>query len=702
MPDRFRAAAAGPGNREASFAGSTGAHRGRGAASRGVPLVVRASPATRWLPVAAVVIVAVLLVGPALLDPGNRVAGEQGDPAAAVWQLHEMGAGRLGLIDPTTTSSANAPSGAYLRRPIEVSTAAFDVVALGAVRVFGAVVAYNLLLVLAVVANGLAMLFLARRIGLGTVAATLSALAFAAAPPLLIELQLHVALAFAFTIPLVAAFGAQLLERPALRSAVVAGAITGFAVYVNPYLPLYTATVLAAFLVAVLVRHHARGLSAVLVAGGTAAAIALPAVVVVVANHASVVAETHRTIEEVDLFALSAGDYLRAFGEWWVALPVVIVVVLGFRPLRALTPAWGALLASGAVGFVLTLASRLTVAGFTVRMPSRLLFELFPIWRVIGRASVLVWFVVALFLGAACSRVDARQGWKLAPLALAAIVVLAAVAWADGAHWRGQPWFPVNTDPQLTALFARTRGRVAEYPLWGFDNAIGPYLARQTLHGRQLLNGGIPNTLSADLASVAGDAGDPQAAMALAVAGVTRIAAHGGAPVPDGTVPVVRTRDGAEVYDVLRSDRPAVAVLSGAYAREQQAGGRSFRWVGDQGRFEVISAEPGRYTLRFVASAAGAAPRELRIGDTALGTLTSTPQVFTVCVDTHATDEGLGVSRTRLGTAEGPVRLGVGDPRRASLAVWSESVTPGCGEGIRSASSMTATELWTGRTILDG
>ena len=277
-------------------------------------LDVMAPRAWGWLPVVAVLLVAPLLVGGALLDPGRRVAGLPGDPSSAVWQLGEMGTGRLGLVSPTTTPSANAPSGARLRRPIEVSTAAFDVVALGFVRLMGPVAAYNWLLVLAVVTNGLAMVYLGRRLRFGPFAQTAAAVAFAASPVLLVELQLHVALSFAFTIPLVAAYAMRVVEEPGVAPAIAAGALTGASAYVNPYLPLYTATLLGVFLVVATAQRGKRALGSAAAAIATAAVVALPAALVILLNRGSVVDETRRTIEEVGLYSLGALDYLRSFG----------------------------------------------------------------------------------------------------------------------------------------------------------------------------------------------------------------------------------------------------------------------------------------------------------------------------------------------------------------------------------------------------
>jgi hypothetical protein len=657
-------------------------------AARSVPVADRV---TRWAPVVAVVAVvavAVILVGPALLDPTGRVAGEQGDPSAAVWQLHELDTGHLGLLSPTTTPSANAPSGAELRRPIEVSTAAFDALSLVISKVTGAVLAYNLLLVLAVVTNGLAMLVLARRLRLGSAGATVAAVAFAAAPPLVVELHLHAALAFAATIPLAAAFGVGMVDDEGARPALLAGLVTGVAVYVNPYLPLYTGVVLGSCCIAALGVRGVRAIRSVVVAVAVAGVVALPAALTVLLNRAEVIASTRRTLAEVATFSLHARDYVTAFGSgWWIVL-VAAVASCGVPTLRERTRAWWAFLVIAVVGWLLTIGPDAHVAGIEVRTPSAWLFDLFPVWRVIGRASVLVWFVVALLIGAAttwCTS-SVRSGPVHSGLARSGlvrafgvgVVAVTCAAWLGGAFDRGQPWFPSETDPSLTALLAATPGRVAEYPLWGFDNAIGPYLLRQMHHGRELLNGGIVGSLSATLASVAGDPQDPQATRALAVAGVTRVAAQPGAGVPSGLTEVGRSERGARAYDVPRPLRPAVAIAYGAYPPERPQGSQPFRWMGSRGGLRVIGARPGRYTVAFDAWSPGGSPRALLVSGRVVTTITGTPQRVSLCVGTGEERGGLSTRTVTLRTAEAPARLGPSDPRHASLAIRGESAVTGC------------------------
>ena len=292
---------------------------------------------------------------------------------------------------------------------------------------------------------------------------------------------------------------------------------------------------------------------------------------------------------------------------------------------------------------------------------------------------MLLWFLVAVLAGAACTRLDRRAARVTVVTGL--VVTLAAAAFVNGVATRGRPWLPANPDPELTAQLAQTTGRVAEYPLAGFDAGIGSYLARQMFHHRQLFNGSVPNTANATLSAIAADADDGQAGTALAVAGVTRVASHSGAQVPRGLQLVDRTASGVEVYDVPSVDRPAVAVLPDAFPCAPGASADDVRWVGGRGRLEVLSQRPGAYTVHLVMVAPPRTVTPVDVVGERVGTLDQVPAESTFCVTTRSTPEGVARYRTRMTTSAGLVRLGPSDPRSARFGVTSMYVTPGCAVG---------------------
>ncbi len=183
-------------------------------------------------------VAAVFLVGPALLHPTSRVAGHPTDPAAEVWWLNEMASDRVGIVWPSSTRMVNAPDGSQLRRPVEVSTAAIDLIAWPLYQVAGPVLVRNLLLVLGLLAGGVAMLVVAAEARLERFPAVAGAVVFMYAPTLVTETRLHVALVFMFPTPLAFALGLRMLDRPTRRYSLVLGLILGSSCYVNPYVPL--------------------------------------------------------------------------------------------------------------------------------------------------------------------------------------------------------------------------------------------------------------------------------------------------------------------------------------------------------------------------------------------------------------------------------------------------------------------------------
>lgn len=592
-----------------------------------------------WPGVVVVLTVTLALMWPVVGRSGESVIGFESDPASDVWRLNEFDAGRLGLVRPATTTMANAPDGVKLRRPMEIATIAVDSISVPVVKAFGAVRAYNVLVASALVTNGLAMLVLARTLRFGRIAAAVSAAAFTAAPVLVLESRLHLSMAIAAPLPLVAAGGCALLARRSWRTAMLSGTLVGLTAYVNPYMPLYATVLLGAFLIVGVLRNGRSFLSLAATASIAAALLALPAMVVLATNHGEAIESTRRTVDEVRTFALDPVDQLEIFGSALAAVPVLLAACVGARQrhLRRYTPAF-ALAAAG--GVLLALPPDVKVMNVRVPLPSRAAFEMLSIWRVVGRAMVLPLLALAVLLGAAVSALhDAsargRVAWTL-------LVLVSLVAWSGGAIDVGSPSFPVDGDPELTLLLAATPGRVAEYPLFGFDNAIGPYLVRQTRHGRPLLNGGIPGTVSAELAGLAAQPLDPQASTALVVAGVTRIVAHDGAAVPAGAVEVGRTPS-AVVYDVPPVVDPAVVFTREVISTEATSDGAGIRWLGPNARLDVVSTDPGLYAVR-ITVVSYETTREVRFAGSAVR-VSPFPVDATVCVRTEPGGDGVALGQ---------------------------------------------------------
>ena len=164
-------------------------------------------------------------------------------------------------------------------------------------------------------------------------------------------------------------------------------------------------------------------------------------------------------------------------------------------------------------------------------MPSRLVYDVIPYYRVFGRLEILVALAVAVLAGLAVDRLAAqRRAWAPVAALLVAVGLIADVARTPPA-----PAGDLGSRDPVAAWLARAHGAVAEYPLYGFDNyELGRYLFRQLRHGRPLLNGSIEGTLGAELAAAAASPSDPSAGPALRRAGVRAIVVHPPAEEPSG------------------------------------------------------------------------------------------------------------------------------------------------------------------------
>jgi hypothetical protein len=310
-------------------------------------------------------------------------------------------------------------------------------------------------------------------------------------------------------------------------------------------------------------------------------------------------------------------------------------------------------------------------------MPNRVLFAIYPVWRVVGRASVLVWFVAALGIGAAMHRlVMAARPVRAKALPMVAATVLACAVPVGAALRHGWPRFRANETPALSRLIAQRPGVVAEYPLFGQDNSsMGPYLLRQVFHGRPLFNGARTGTTNALLSSVAGDPTSQQTPAALALGGVTTVVMTGDQAPPRGAV-LLANVDGARVYAIGVVEQPSVALWVGTFA-EEQSGGRTWRWLPPSARLSVVASQPGAYLVR---TTLGTAPATRRV-DVGGKTLITAPGEATVevCVSVDTVQEdGLVTGSIALGPSDEAGALGAGDARVAIARAFSAAVVGRC------------------------
>jgi hypothetical protein len=213
-------------------------------------------------------------------------------------------------------------------------------------------------------------------------------------------------------------------------------------------------------------------------------------------------------------------------------------------------------------------------------MPSRLLWEIAPPFRVPERWSVLAITALiplgAFALQAAASRVSwATANWRAAKLVPVAVVATAmVVSFLELGVNPAASRIPTKRVPaEYTALSQTPNGIVAEYPL-------GPdidYFFWQTAHHRPLLNTDAFGTPADDEQHALVNPAAPGTSAQLALLGVTAIVTHPAAlrwspapylPNPKNWGPgyrlVARVPDGTSVWDVTARPAPAlVSAISG-------------------------------------------------------------------------------------------------------------------------------------------
>ncbi|MBA2641718.1 MAG: hypothetical protein H0U82_02160, partial [Actinobacteria bacterium] len=278
---------------------------------------------------------------------------------------------------------------------------------------------------------------------------------------------------------------------------------------------------------------------------------------------------------------------------------------------------------------LMAVPSPLAVAGTELAMPSRLLWELTPAFRVPSRWSVLVMAALvplaALGLQAGW-RALARHGTR-APAALAGAAIVFSLL--ELTIEPADPRFrTVPVPPEYAAVKTMPAGVLAEYPLGSSDL----YLLWQRVHGRSLLNGAPTGTQAEDARRMLLDPSAPGTASALAFLGVNAVVLH-----PEGTADVevsprppaegdeyelvARTPDGTSVWRVTAEPAPALVTLTGGFAppRRDASGSVGYALVSPDGVgvLELTATEAGIVRLTLSATPAPDSRLTLRLAGTA-------------------------------------------------------------------------------------
>jgi O-antigen/teichoic acid export membrane protein len=285
----------------------------------------------------------------------------------------------------------------------------------------------------------------------------------------------------------------------------------------------------------------------------------------------------------------------------------------------------GALVATFLVGLAFAAPSPIHVFGAEIPMPSRLLWELVPAFRVPSRWDPLLMTALIPLAALGLQTIWRRLAGNRARIAVVAAAMV--VSFGELTIHPAEPRFrTIPTPAEYGAVEQTPVGILAEYPLGSSD----VYRFWQTRHERPLLNGAPPETPSDYVRRVVLDPAEPGTARSLSLLGVTAIAIHPNAHVDaevaprepssaDGYRLVGRFADGAAVWQVTAPAAPALVTLPGGFAapRRTEQGFIGYPLVSTAGVgvLELSARESGVVQLVFDVVVPGGGARSLRVAD---------------------------------------------------------------------------------------
>jgi O-antigen/teichoic acid export membrane protein len=603
-----------------------------------------------------------LLFWPVVRHLGSTVIGRLGsDSTGSVWwfwQLnHESGFHLLGTTHHTLTG---APLGWDEGNGLNLQWLLPYYPGYLATKIVGEVAAYNLVVLSGYVLSGLAMYLVARYLGCGRLVAAWAGLVFVVFPWHLARAEhaslVHIEVLALLVLALVAA-----AREPSWSRFALVGAATLACWLTSGYYgaeALITSVAFAVGAAFTLDRRRRRAL----VVGATASALAATALIslgsftsgvnrgaglhreatdlsggglrgyelVVPADGNRVVGDRLDHFHQTHLHNSNITETSNYVGLLTLALAVAWLVV-AWRRRRALEAgirsATAGLVAAVVVGLVFAAPSPVSVFGHDIWMPSRLLWEVVPAFRLPSRWIPLVMAALvplaALGLQAAVQWIRRRSA--RGALAAAALVGAALVfSFFELSISPAKQRFRTTPVPPEYAAVERTpRGVLAEYPLGSSD----VFRFWQRVHGRPLVNG-APAATSADEARlVLLDPADTGTAQALRLLGVTAITIHPHAIADVEVAPrapaagsgyelLQRLPAGDTVWQVTAPPAPAFVTLPGGFGPPRATGGRVVYPLSSPAGVGVVqlrAAKPTLVRLVFDAEAPAGSTRELRL-----------------------------------------------------------------------------------------
>jgi O-antigen/teichoic acid export membrane protein len=607
---------------------------------------------------------ACLLTWPLAPNLGSSFIGSIGaDASGTIWWLAHIERVGYHLFGTTTDQILAAPFGLEEENGLNLQWLFPYYPAYLATKLFGEVVAFNLVVISGLVFPGIAMYGLTRFLRCSRLVSAWAGVAFMVFPAHLVRIEhaslLHIEVLVLAVLAVVAA-----AERPNGVRLLLVGGATLAAWLTSGYFGAMASIAVVAFAVAAAWTAPERRARLRLAVGASSAALIATVAFGSAAGFAG--ADTGRSLErqvtDLSIFGLRPTELVvppsenQVFGAWLRGyhetrshgstpaeasnyLGILTVVLAGawlgiaWRRRKLLSPrirsATVGLVAVALVCLLFAAPSPVGVLGHDWHWtPARLLYEVIPAFRVNSRwVAMLMTAVVplaALGLQEVVAWVHGRSGHgtvgRLVPLGVGAAAIV--VSFAELTIPLPEASSTTALPAQYTAVSRAREGILAEYPLRPSD--VAAFWQRE--HGRPLLNGAVGGTYAGNVSDALVDPDAPGTAEKLALLGVTAIVTRADAldfalseprDVPNaswgpGYALLGRYADGSSVWRVTATPAPALTSLprdSFDLGRVHPDGFVGHPLTGQTGVLELSSRTPQVVRLNFVAAPAGTTER---------------------------------------------------------------------------------------------
>jgi O-antigen/teichoic acid export membrane protein len=584
-----------------------------------------------------------LLMWPVVVHLGSTITGTMGSDStgsvAWFWTLdHESG---FHLLGNTHHTLSGAPFGWDEGNGLNIQWSLPYYPAYLVSKLFGPVVAYDVVTLAGYIFSGASMYLLARYLRCGRLVAAWAAVVFIIFPWHFARAE-HASLTHLEVLALLMLALVAAARSPTLLRFIFVGAATFACWLTSGYFGGMAVITVIAFSVGAAV--ITRGRRALLLTGGAIGAAVFASGLVAIGSYASGAnagAGIERQADALEPYGLrpielvvpAPNHLFFSLNSYWqrhvhgsnfteisndlglvtFALAIVWLVVL-VRRRNGNAAATAGLATAFVVGFLFALPS--PFGGIST--PSKLLWDVLSAFRVPSRWDPLL--MTTLLPLAALGLQTARRVGGVAVVAVALMLSFVELSTHRVSHFRTLP-----VPPEYTALEHRTsEGILAEYPL-GYSDI---YRLWQRIHGRPLVNGAPDGSLADQVRFMVLDPAQPGTAQTLALLGVTAVMIHPGGVADTPLQPreptaaagyrfVGRFPDQSSVWAVTAQPATAVVTLPGGFAAPRLVAGNvvGYPMVAPVALMELRAKTAGVIRVVFDATVPSGT-RQLRVQDT--------------------------------------------------------------------------------------